>query len=168
MMVKLDPHAVTRQPMARAGVRRANHRSDGGAGRTWALYPAGGALDLDTLHRLVESAEAISEGRTYPGQICPTWFGTTILTLDLRRLPLADPADGALAKRLAGALMGDARARRVISDRLYRELARMLGPDTPADFDVTGVAIADGTTVRLTADIEAPLDHLAMDADNGK
>lgn len=166
-MTELDPHAVARLPMARAGVRRARSRVDGDD-RTWTLYPAGGALDLDTLHRIVESAEAISEGRTYPGQLCPTWFGTTVLTLDLRRLPLADPADRALAKRLAGALMGDARARRVVDDRLYRELARMLGPDTPADFDVTCVAIADGTTVRLTADIEAPLDHLALDADNGK
>lgn len=167
-MAKLDPHAVVRQPMARAGVRRAHRRTDGADDRTWTLYPEGGALDLDTLHRVVESAETISEGRTYPGQLCPTWFGTTVLTLDLRRLPLADPADKALARRLAGALMADARARRVIDDRLYRELSRMLGPDTPADFDVTCVAVADGTVVRLTADIEAPLDHLAADVDNGK
>lgn len=165
-MTELDPHAVVRLPMARAGIRRARHRADGEG--TWTLYRDGGALDLDTLHRLVESAEALTEGRSYPGQVCPTWFGTTVLTFDLTRLPLSDTADRALAERLAGTLMGDARARRVVDDRLYRELARMLGSDTPYDFDVTCVAVAEGTAVRLTADLEAPLDHLTVDADNGK
>ncbi len=168
-MAKPDPRSIARRPMARAGVRTARHRGDGD--RIWTLFPAEGPLDLDTLHRLVESAEAISEGRIYPGSTCETWFGTTVLTLDLRRLPLADRtdrADGALAQKLAGVLMADPRARRVIDDRLYRELARMLGPDTPADFDVTCVALAEGTTVRLTADLEAPLDHRAPDVDTGQ
>lgn len=162
-MVKPDPHQVARRPMARAGIARARHRADGEG--AWALYD-GGQLDLDTLHRVVESAQAVSEGRTYPGQICETFFGTTVLTLDLARLPLADPADPDLAHRLAATLMEDARARRVVDDRLYRELSRLLGPDTPAEFDVSCVAHADGLTVRLTADLEAPLDHLdAADAD---
>lgn len=165
-MVKPDPRTVARRPMARAGLARAARRSDGP--RTWTLY-AGGALDLDTLHRLVESAEALSEGKTYPGPVCETYFGTTVLTLDLRRVPLEDPADAALANRLAGTLMADPRARRVIDDRLYRELARVLGPDTPADFDVTCVAVADGRVVKLTADIEAPLDAAdTADADGGQ
>lgn len=165
-MVKPDPRTIARRPMARAGVRTARHRGDGD--RIWTLYPADAPLDLDTLHRLVESAEAVSEGRAYPGPTCETWFGTTVLTLDLRRLPLTDRADAALARRLAATLTNDARARRVIDDRLYRELARMLGSDTPADFDVSCVAVADGPTVRLTADLEAALDHIAPDVDTGK
>jgi len=162
-MVKLDPNAVARRPMARAGIARASHRTDGD--RAWRLFDAG-LLDLDILHRVVESAQAVSEGRSYPGAVCDTFFGTTVLTLDLTRLPLADPPDHDLAHGIAGTLMDDARARRVVEDRLYRELARMLGPDTPAHFDVTCVAVADGLTVRLTADLEAPLDHFdAADAD---
>lgn len=146
--------------MARAGIASARARHTPASDRTFTLYPDG-ALDLDVLHRIVESAEAISEGRAYPGPGGETWFGTTTLTFDLSRLPLSDPADGALARRLAGALMSDKRAERVINDRLYRELARLLGTATPLEFDVTAVAIADGRTVRLTADLEAPLVALA-------
>lgn len=158
------PKAVVRRPMARAGVAVA--RRPATAERTWSLY-VDGALDLDVLHRIVESAEAISEGRAYPSPGGETWFGTIMLTLDLRRLPLADPADAALACRLAATLMRDRRAERVINDRLYRELARQLGPDTPLDFEVTATAVPAGVGVELTANVEAPLVR-ARDADGGR
>lgn len=158
------PKAVVRRPMARAGV--AVPRRPATRERTWSLY-VDGALDLDVLHRIVESAEAISEGRAYPSPGGETWFGTIMLTLDLRRLPLADPADHALACRLAATLMRDRRAERVINDRLYRELARQLGIDTPLDFEVNATAVPAGVGVELTANVEAPFVR-ARDADGGR
>lgn len=151
-----DPRAVKRRPMARAGIASARARRPEAGERTFTLF-ADGALDLDVLHRLVESAEAISEGAAYPAPGGETWFGTTSLTLDLSRLPLSDPADAGLARRLAATLMSDKRAERVINDRLYRELARLLGTATPLEFEVTAVATAEGRAVRLVADLEAPL-----------
>ncbi|MCA9538238.1 MAG: hypothetical protein KC620_05090 [Myxococcales bacterium] len=157
-MSRPDPNLVARRPMAqaRAGIARARGRDDGASG-VWQLFTADGALDLDILHRLVEAAEAISEGQGYSGNGGETFFGTTILTLDLARAPLADARTPTLVTRLAGLLLDDARARRVVRDRLYRELARLLGPDTPADFELTATATCEGMAIRLVADLEAPL-----------
>lgn len=163
-MDRPEAKTVVRRPMARAGLAAGKRRE--AADRTWALY-VDGALDLDVLHRIVESAAAISEGRGYPTPGGETWFGTIMLTLDLRRLPLADPADNALACRLAATLMRDKRAERVINDRLYRELARQLGTDTPLAFEVSAKAVPDGLSVEFTANVEAPLIRV-VDADGGR
>lgn len=159
-MKRPDLRLVERKPMARApsGIATARHRGDGQS--SWSLYTAGGALDLDVLHRLIESAEAVTEGQSYPGARGETFFGTCIMTFDLARAS-RDGLPRTAIDRLAVDLLDDARARRALEDRVFRELARLLGPHTPAEFDIGFEVERRGAVVRLTADLEAPLPAVA-------
>ncbi len=141
-----DPFQVQRRPMARAGrdYAFANARSDGGEG---ALFAPGGALDVDALHRLLERAGSVIEGRPYAGSDA-RFYGSAVLTVPVARRD---------AEPLAAALGSDPRAMRVLRDRIYRELARLLGPDTPAEFDASTRVERGEEGVRVFADIEAAL-----------
>jgi len=132
----------------------ARSRADGPS--SWTLYGPDG-VDLDTLHRLVEMAESVSEGRTYAQAGSETYYGSTALTVELAMAPLNDAVNDALAARLAETLVEDPRGQRVLRDRTYRELARLLGPATPADFHHSTSTTVSGTVVRVTVDFEATL-----------
>jgi len=151
-----DPHQTKRRDMARAPgqIAVASSRMDGPA--SWTLYGDTG-VDLDTLHRLMEMAESISEGRTYGGIGGDAYYGSTTLTLNLMAAPLTDDIDGPLTLRLVETLTQDPRGLRILRDRTYRELARLLGPATPAEFHHSTSATVSGTVVCVTVDFEAEL-----------
>ena len=151
-----DPHRTRRREMARAPgqIAVARNRVDGPA--SWTLYGESG-VDLDTLHRLMEMAESVSEGRAYTATGADAYYGSTTLSLDLAAAPLTDAVDGPLALRLVETLTQDPRGLRILRDRTYRELARLLGPATPADFHHSNSAAVSGTVVSVTVDFEAEL-----------
>lgn len=159
-MSRPDPHQIARRPMVRAGAGVARLARQAPTAR--ALFTADGRLDIDALHRLVELAPAVSEGQAYPAPGGGEQFlGSTVLTLhpvDARLTPL----DAAGLERLADALAHDPRARHVLRDRVYREMARLLGPDTPDRFDFGAAPRVDGDRVHVVGDFEAMLERRAV------
>ena len=151
-----DPRSTRRQGMARAPGQIAVARSRADGPSAWTLYGPNG-VDLDTLHRLVEMAESVSEGRPYAQAGSEMYYGSTSLTVALAVAPLNDDVSDALAARLAETLVQDPRGQRVLRDRTYRELARLLGPSTPADFHHSTSATVSGTVIRIIVDFEASL-----------
>ena len=110
-----------------------------------------GELDVDALHRLLEAADSVIEGQPYAEKSGNRFFGTVVLTV---------PTPAVHAERLASALLSDPRAAAATRDRVARELARLLGPDTPTDFEMSArTEVAEGS-VRVDIDVEAPLPAL--------
>ena len=168
---------ISRRPMARAGagVIVARGHAAGSEGRT--LFSTEGALDIDVLHRLLDSAEVVTEGRVYARSDFPppsdlgrdtsippsteppsVLLGSTLVSIDLGQGSLNDGADGNLPRRLRDAFISDKRARKVLRDLVYRETARLLGPDTPSSLDVVQSASYQGRQVFVDLDFEAPVD----------
>ncbi len=146
IVTRPDPQQIKKRPQARASadIAFARRGSEAGEGP---VFTSEGVLDVDALHRLVEEAESVIEGRAYaegPGEV---FFGSTVITIGAGEDP----------RRLAEALESDARARQVVRDRVFRELARLLGPDTPAEFEVGMLVQVEGQMLRVEVDIEAPL-----------
>ncbi len=154
-----DPYTAPRRPMVRAGAGR---RPQAPPRRGRALFAADGRLDVDALHQVVELADAISEGLAYPMPDGGEQFlGSTALILDVEAAGLAPLCTEDLG-RLARALTEDGRCRLVVRDRIYRELARLLGADTPERFDLEVTQRVEGVRVRLVGDFEAPLPRRAV------
>jgi hypothetical protein len=165
---------VPRQPQARAGRLVAVIRGRGQPPRERRLFTDEDHLDVDTLHLLVEDAEAVSEGRIYASAKSvgagggadeaggAVFLGTTLLTIDLAMATmLTDKVDPNLARRLRIALTEDVRAQRVVGDRVYREVARLLGPLTPAALELNRFVRCQGLRVLVDVDIEAPVTSVA-------
>jgi hypothetical protein len=125
--------------------------------REWTLFE-GDELNLDTVHRLVESAETATEGKVYDQGEGERFFGSTTLTITLEQPPLTDRIDAELVTRFADRLQSDPRVERVLSDRVYRELSRLLGTATPASFDAQSTARVHGQKIRITTDFETLLE----------
>mgnify|MGYP000217850036 CR=1 FL=1 len=146
-MTRPDPAQIARRPMAAArNVITARSSADGQSG---ALFDRLGRLNIDCLHRLVDQAESVVEGCAYGDGAGETFLGTVLLSVQL--------GSEAQADRLAGALRGDARARRAVSDRVFREMARLLEAQTPAQFTSDCTVRAEGALIQVAVDIEAPL-----------
>ena len=152
-MTRPDPRQVPKRPMARPGQVIALVGGRAEVTRRAPLFGADGRVDVDTLHRVVEAAAAVREGRAYPAAAGPVFAGSTLLTL-------VCPEAGDLP-RLAEVCRRDGRAASVLRDRLHRELARRLGPDTPAQVDFSIDTEVDAAGLRVTLDFEAPLDPSA-------
>jgi len=128
------------------------------------LFAGGDRLDIDALHCLVEDAEVITEGDVYgapasigrepPGR---RFLGSTLLTLDLQAAMLTDRTNEALARRLRDALISDPRARQVIRDRAFRETARLLGAQMPANLEVDYTVSCQDLRILIDVDVEAPI-----------
>ena len=113
------------------------------------LSPA--ALDL-----LFARADVISEGQRAMRGGRDSYFGSTMLTLDLPSLAplLSDACDAGTARRLAGLLEGDAEVGRRIQELAERETARVAGA-VPGQVG-THVAIrSQGAKVFVDVDVEA-------------
>lgn len=156
-MERPDPHQIPRRPMATAEPRY----SLTGPGRpknTPAPLFDDKRLNIDTVHQLVESAEAMSEGRAELEIQGERFYGSCVLCLAVETIA----ADRQEAHRLADSLMesiaSDNRAIRVIEDRTYRELSRLLGVDTSVDFECQVRTVRDGSLVRVIVDFECPID----------
>ena len=167
-----DLSEIRRQPMARVGpaalvARRGAHRRTPPR-----LFSTAGTLDIDTLHRLLEAAQIVTEGQVYAvgslpaadafdhGEATGVFMGSSLITIDLGSLRLQEIVDDGLAHRLRDALVTDSRAHHVVRDHVYRESARLLGPDTPAHLDVVQTASYQGLRVLIDVDFEAPVEVL--------
>ena len=153
-MKRPDPMQVTRRPMARATgrVRVTGPSREDAAPAT--LFQDS-ALNLDALCRLLEEAEVVSEGRQDEGDGTPCFFGSTVLTVELSRYESADLPLDLLVEHFTESIRVDRRAQRVINHRVYREIARLLGPETSADFDSDTRTVSCGSTVKIVADFES-------------
>lgn len=169
-MSRPDPRRVRRQPMARADRLVAVSRGRSQKPRSRHLFTEEGLLNVDVLHFVLERAEAVSEGQVYVAATAigedaervaagdgPVFLGTTLLTIDLSAAMLSDRVDAALVRRLEEVLTNDVRAHHVIRDRVHREVARLLGPLTPRQMELTRFVRAEGLRVLVDVDIEAPI-----------
>ena len=141
---------------ARGDITIAPSRTDGL--RQWTLFE-NEELNLDTVHRLVESAESVTEGKAYQDGEIERFFGSTTLTMTLSQPPLTDEVCPALTSQFAHRLESDPRIERVLSDRVYREISRLLGSDTPASFEGQTSARVQGNRIRIVTDFETILDR---------
>ena len=155
-MARPDPMTVARRPMARSQGKIALSGPTQSQPTLSRLFD-GPTLNLDTLHRLVERADVVSEGKVDSLNGQERFFGSTILTFDLARSRISDAIDVTLAERLVDALSSDDRATRVIEGRVFRELARLLGAETSVDFEAHSRTVHSGTLIRVVADFESPL-----------
>jgi len=109
------------------------------------------ALDL-----LFARAEVISEGQRQVRGGRDSYFGSTMLTVDLPALAalLRDACDAGTARRLAALLEADAEVARRIQELTERETARVAGA-APAEVR-THIAIrSQGAKVFIDVDVEA-------------
>lgn len=172
---------IARRPMARAGAGVIVARGQGSGTEGRALFSSDGALDIDVLHRLLDSAEVVTEGRVYDRADFPprsdqsagptsnstaprqaeqpsVLLGSTLISIDLGKTSFNDAPRKKLARRLRDAFITDVRARKVLRDLVFRETARLLGPDTPSSLDVVQSASYQGLQVLVDLDFEAPMD----------
>jgi hypothetical protein len=149
-MARPDPNAIRRLPQASAPPHFVRARRDAAPTTAGALrlFDAQGALDVDALFRLVDDGEVTLEGRVYGVGPQARFMGSAVLELDV---------DVALAPRLRAALSGDARARRVLEDRAFREVARLLGSRTPAVLEIDQTVGGRGGRVRVDVDLEGQI-----------
>ncbi|MCB9547591.1 MAG: hypothetical protein H6706_17325 [Myxococcales bacterium] len=146
-MARPDPFSIPRRPMARGpAVFDVSHRGTAAPGAS--LF-AGERLDPSALHGLLDAAEVMIEGATYGDR----FQGTAFFTLELAAVPEAADA----APRLAAALRRDPRARQAIEDHCRRALARLLKAEMPAALEAFPLARAEGTTVRVDVELDAPV-----------
>lgn len=109
------------------------------------------ALDL-----LFARAEVISEGQRAVRAGRESYFGSTMLTLDLPLLAtlLRDACDAGTARRLAALLDGDGGVAKRIQELTARETARVAGA-TPQEVRTHLTIRSQGAKVFIDVDVEA-------------
>jgi hypothetical protein len=140
----LQPPLPSRKPMARA-VRIALFE------REIRERLSRAALDL-----IFARAEVISEGQRQVRAGRESYFGSTMLTVDLPALgaELRDACDAGTARRLAALLEGDAEVARRIQELTGRETARVAAA-TPRDLRTHVTIRSQGAKVFIDVDVEA-------------
>lgn len=149
--------------IARSGARAETER------QPLRIWDADGRLDHDAVCRLVDAAEVIVEGRIYESGVRvgadgrgahAVFLGTALLTIDLSRILIADaPVNDAFVQRLRAALARGRRTLQPIRDRAWRETARLLGPETPYNLEVTPTLRARGTSILIDLDLEGHVER---------
>ncbi len=172
-MARPDPRLIQKLPPARAPERAGQIAISPARAtperRPLRLFTADGRLDVDAVWRLVDSATVIVEGRIYEAAAVaggdgtrPVFMGTALLTIELADVGLADgPVDAAFTQRVRGALARDRRTQPVLRDRAWREAARILGPETPAQMEAVSTLRARGTTLLVDLDLEGIVETAA-------
>lgn len=165
-MARPDPHLVQKLPMAqapqRAGEIAISPARVSPERRPLRLFTADGRVDVDAVWRLVDAATVIVEGRIYEtasvsggGATRPVFLGTALMTIELTEPGLMDaPVDAAFTQRVRDALARDRRTQPVVRDRACREVARILGPETPAQMEAVSTLRARGTALLIDLDLE--------------
>ena len=155
-MPRPDPRTIARQPMARAQSQIAwtgGGRSQSSPREIFRKK----CLNLDSLHHLLETAEIVSEGRIDPLDTGDRFFGSTVITVDLTQIVMVDKLNERLCRTLVEAMEADERAQRVIQDRVFREIARLLGAQTSIDFEAQTRTVRDGFILRIISDFESSI-----------
>ena len=157
-MGRPDPNHISRRPMATAEPRYSlsgpNHPQ-----QTTAPLFDDQRLNIDTVHQLVEQAEAMSEGRVEMEVHGDRFYGSCTLCLSLDFISPHHEDCLALGDQLIDSIASDNRAIRVIEDRTFREISRLLGVDTSVDFECQVRTVRDGTVVRVIVDFECPINR---------
>ncbi len=115
-------------------------------------------LSASAVEILFQRAHVLSEGRRASSPTAgAAFFGSTMLTLDLRELAdvVRDPPDAVTAAKLATLIESDARAKTRIRQIAAREAERLAGGPTAAravDFRVR----TEGASVYIDVDVESP------------
>ena len=152
MVKRPDPNTVRRQPMARASGEIAWTQRD--EKRPHNDIFVENMIDIDALNVWLDDAEIITEGRTENDGQLERLFGSTAIIL-----PISEPdrrllngADG--PETLLQRLDRDARVQRVIHERIFREVARLMGVDTPPEFEAHTRLSFDGSRLSWHGDFD--------------
>ncbi|MEE2787422.1 MAG: hypothetical protein VX589_08795 [Myxococcota bacterium] len=151
-----DPHSIPRRPMATTeakiaitGPQHADHRAG--------FIFESEHLNVDTLHSVVEQAEVMAEGRADLNLKPQRFFGSWTIAFTPAEVREGRRTIDDVGTRLGRAIEDDARAWRVIEDKTYRELSRLLGVETSVDFECQVRTVTDGSTIRIVVDFECPI-----------
>ncbi|MGC6418762.1 MAG: hypothetical protein ACON3Z_16675 [Bradymonadia bacterium] len=153
MVKRPDPNTVRRQPMARAQGEIAWTQRDEQRPQNDIFVEH--MIDIDALNLWLDKAEIITEGRIEDDGGLERLFGSTALIVpvssaDRRLLNAADNTDVLLQR-----LQGDARVQRVIYERIFREVARLMGVNTPPEFDAHTRLSFDGVRLSWHGDFDS-------------
>ena len=151
-----DPHSISRRPMASTDAKVVITRPSEIRGELSPIFEADG-LDLNALHALVEQAVVVAEGRTDQDLVPPRFFGSWTVALQPSEIIEGSVSLASASQRLSDAFDTDERARRVIEDKTFRELSRLLGVDTSVDFECQIRTVPDGSIIRIVVDFECPI-----------
>jgi hypothetical protein len=113
-------------------------------------------LSVAALDLLFDRIEVISEGQRAVRGGRDSYFGSTMLTVDLPALAplLSDACDAGTARRLAELLAGDAGVGRRIQELAEREAARVAGA-IPRQVGTHVTIRSQGARVYVDVDVEA-------------
>lgn len=144
--MKPNPFLVARQPQAK--VRGSIVRSS--AVRARPVSVANGDAFAFIVDRITR-ADLVTEGAIYESESPRRFYGSAVLTL--RRQ--SDPS--ALAPEIELGVLNDPRFSRLVEARVYQELLRHLGAETPASFDWNGHESLESGEHRVYMDVECTL-----------
>jgi hypothetical protein len=99
----------------------------------------------------IDRADLVTEGAVYDGEEPRRFFGSAIFTL--RRLSDA----GVPGQPSTIQLLEDSRLVRILEARVYREILRHLGDQSPANFDWSGRESLESGEHRVYMDFECVL-----------
>jgi hypothetical protein len=106
---------------------------------------------------LLGRARILSEGRRAASATSDGFFGSTMLTIDLRGADdvVREPCDEAAAARVAALMAADARVQKRVRQIAAGEVERLAGEPLAARVAEVRVR-AEGTMIYLDVDVEAP------------
>jgi hypothetical protein len=86
-------------------------------------------LSAPAIELLLDAAEVLSEGQAEPGDARATYYGSTMITIDLAKLAdlVREPCDAASARRVSELLAADGRAAARVRKIAEREARRLAG-----------------------------------------
>ncbi|MGB0647424.1 MAG: hypothetical protein ACPGQS_09640 [Bradymonadia bacterium] len=149
--MKPNPFLVARQPQAK--VRGNIVRSNAQKARPVAV--ANGDAFAFIVDRITR-ADLVTEGAVYESESPRRFYGSAVLTI--RRQ--SDPT--MVVPEIEIGLLNDPRFSRLVEARVYQELLRHLGAETPAVFDWSGRESLESGEHRVYMDVECTL------ADSGR
>ncbi|MEE2757802.1 MAG: hypothetical protein VYA30_14190 [Myxococcota bacterium] len=162
-MPRPDPQRIQRQPMAHARSNIAWSKTPNNRVQQNPLF-SGRAVNIETLDQILERAETITEGRIDSLNGSDRLFGSTLISCRIRMDDLAELDAEITPGDIVSALEGDQRVRRLIDDRIFRELAKLLGEQTSVDFEAQTKIAFVGNTLTWTVDFESAIDGRAATA----
>ena len=162
-MSRPDPNGIQRQPMAHARSSIAWSKTSDERVQQAPLFSEA-AVNIDTLDQILERAETITEGRVDSINGADRLFGSTVISCRIRMDDLAAMDRGISRIDVVTALEIDQRVARLIDDRIFRELAKLLGNQTSVEFEAQTQVDFVGNTLSWTVDFESAIDGRAATA----
>ena len=162
-MSRPDPNRIERQPMAHARSSIAWSKTSDDRTTKNPLFTAG-VVNIDTLNRILERAETITEGRIDSTNDGRRLFGSSVISCQIRMDDLESLTTDMSHSDVVNALRIDQRVARLIDDRIFRELAKLLGEQTSIEFEAQTDVNFVGKTLSWSIDFESAIDRRAATA----